>query len=152
MAAVTIAPSTEAMQAIRDRVNIGTAYGLDFSAEYTDLEIDPLEIDNHLHVDIVVVDGQQLNETLDVEDPESVTLRVWVRKKLHVDTAQEDVDALKLLTRQIFQQVNSFRTVGARVQVWESDFDEKQVPDKSILHTSLLFVASVLFRVEVRPS
>ena len=151
--AVSVAPSTEAMIAIRDRINTGTAYRLDLKATYTEQLIEPLEGVEELRVDVVTEEEEQLNETLAIEDATSVVLRVWVRKKIDsIDYSDQEVSKLKLLTKQVFQRVNTYRDAAERVQVWESDYNGKQVPDKTILQTANLFVASVLFRVEVRPS
>lgn len=149
--AVTVAPSTEAMQAIVARVNSGEAYCLDVSASYSELVINPLEEINELRVDVVSESEEQIVETIEVEDRTTHLIRIWIRKKLDAITP-EAVDPLKLLARQLFQRVNNWDSSDGRVKVWECEMDPKQVPDKSMLQSSGLFVASVLMRVEVEAS
>jgi|TARA_R110000824_G_scaffold28583_1_gene95885 hypothetical protein len=149
--AVTVAPSTEAMSAITDRINSGTAYSFDIAAEYTDEVIDPLEEIAGLRVDVVSESEEQLEETLDAEDRTSHVLRIWVRQKVD-DVRNGTVDPLKLLVRQIFQRVNDYDSTDGRVAVWEVDTDAKQTPDKVILRQHWLFIASIVLRVEVEAS
>ena len=51
--AVTIAPSVEAMDAITDRINSGTAYVLDVTATHGELMIDEREEIDCLRVDVL---------------------------------------------------------------------------------------------------
>lgn len=156
---VTIAPSTEACQALVDRINDGTDYALDFVAEYSRVEINPLEEISGRRVDVVHIDEKQLNETFDVEDRTSHTIIVWIREKL-TDLSPEQLDPLCLVVRQIFQRLNTNDTSNAggwdsadgRVRVWEIDEETRMVPDKSLLRQAGLFVAKIVLRVEVEAS
>jgi hypothetical protein len=144
--AVTQSPSTEAMSAIVEQINSGTAYELSVTAAYSETLDDELEDIPDLRVDVVQEEEEQLNETLDVEDRTSHMIRVWIRKRT---PTQDDIDAVKLIVRQIWQRVNNFNSSNGRVKVWECDMDPKEVPNKTILKQSGLFVASMLMRVEV---
>jgi hypothetical protein len=144
--AVTQSPSTEAMSAIVEQINSGTAYELSVTAAYSETLDDELEDIPDLRVDVVQEEEEQLNETLDVEDRTSHMIRVWIRKRT---PTQDDIDAVKLIVRQIWQRVNNFNSSNARVKVWECDMDPKEVPNKIILKQLGLFVASMLMRVEV---
>ena len=98
---VTKAPSTEAMEAIRDRVNAGSTYCIDVRAEYTEQIIDPLEdmeFDG-LRVDIVTEQEETLNETLAIEDRVSLFVRICIRKKVS-SFSNDEIDPLKLVARQ----------------------------------------------------
>jgi hypothetical protein len=147
--AVTQSPSTEAMSAIVEQINSGTAYELSVTAAYSETLDDELEDIPDLRVDVVQEEEEQLNETLDVEDRTSHMIRVWIRKRT---PTQDDIDAVKLIVRQIWQRVNNFNSSNTRVKVWECDMDPKEVPNKTILKQSGLFVASMLMRVEVEAS
>ena len=147
--AVTQSPSTEAMSAIVEQINGGTAYELSVTAAYSETLDDELEDIPDLRVDVVQEEEEQLNETLDVEDRTSHMIRVWIRKRT---PTQDEIDAVKLIVRQIWQRVNNFNSSNARVKVWECDMDPKEVPNKMILKQSGLFVASMLMRVEVEAS
>jgi len=150
--AVTIAPSVEATTAIVDRINAGTVYCLDLRANRLEETVDPLEeVGQDLRVDVVHDQEEQLEETLDVEDRTSHEIRIWIRKKVASVDADE-LDPLKLIVRQLFQQVNNFDSADGRVKVWQCELEGKQVPDKEILKQSWLFVAVILLRVEVEPS
>ena len=80
--AVTMAPSTEAMQAIVARINSATTYCLAVVAEYRETLVDPLEEITDLRCDVVSESEEQLVETLATEDRTSHVLRIWLRKKL----------------------------------------------------------------------
>jgi len=147
--AVTQSPSTEAMSAIVEQINSGTAYELSVTAAYSETLDDELEDIPDLRVDVVQEEEEQLNETLDVEDRTSHMIRVWIRKRT---PTQDEIDAVKLIVRQIWQRVNNFNSSNGRVKVWECDMDPKEVPNKMILKQSGLFVASMLMRVEVEAS
>lgn len=149
--AVTTAPSIEAMQAIVDQINSGTGYDLDFVAGYSEQVIDPLEELQQLRVDVTSETEQQLVETLDIEDRSTHGLRVWIRKKVDIHNPDE-ITALKLLTRKLFQRLNNFDSADRRVRVWEADIAGQQVPDKEILREHQLFVAAISLRVEVEAS
>lgn len=149
--AVTTAPGTEAMQAIVARINAGEAYALPIRADYTENIIDPLEEVGPLRVDVVVENEETLNETLAIEDRTSLAMRVWIRAKVrNVDC--DAVDPLRLIVRQIFQQLNDFDSADGRVRVWECDYEPREIPDKTILNQMRMFVAALLLRVEVEPS
>ena len=149
--AVTIAPSSEAMSAIVDQINSGGAYDLDVVARYGALLIDPLEEVIGLRVDVVSETEEQLVETLDVEDRSTHQIRVWMRKKVS-SVSSDEIDQLKLIFRQIYQRVNNFDSSDGRVKVWDVEIDPVEVPIKSILQQSWLFVASLVLRVEVEVS
>lgn len=149
--AVTKAPSTEAMQAICDRINDGGEYDLNVTARYSEFLIDPLEDVTSLRVDVVSESEEQLNETLDVEDRTSHIIRVWMRKKV-ANVGNDEIDYLKLIFRQIYQRLNDFNSADGRVKVWELEIDPKEVPIKTIIQDNWLFVASLVLRVEVEAS
>ena len=151
MAAVTKSPSTEAMQAIVDRINSGDAYELDGAAEYTEGIVNELEEITELRIDVVTESESQLVETLDVEDRTEVVVRVFIRAK--VDSVDNDtIDPLKLLVRQLWRRLNDFESDDERVKVWDCDISPKEIPVKAILHQYRLFVATLLLRIEVEPS
>jgi hypothetical protein len=149
--AVTMAPSTEAMQAIVARINSATTYCLAVVAEYRETLVDPLEEITDLRCDVVSESEEQLVETLATEDRTSHVLRIWLRKKLD-NLTPDEIDPLKLLFRQIFQRVNNYDTTDRRVTVWECDIEPKEVPLKDFLQQAGLFVASIVLRVEVEAS
>lgn len=151
--AVTKAPSTEAMTAIRDRVNAGTTYSIDVRAEYTEQVIDPLEelASEGLRVDIVTEEEETLNETLATEDRTSLSIRIWIRKKVS-SFSNDEIDPLKLIARQIFQQVNNYDTTDLRVRVWECDLENVDKPGKQLLMQAGVFLQAILLRVEVEAS
>lgn len=149
--AVTIAPSSEAMSAIVDQINDGESYDLDVVARYGALIIDPLEEVTGLRVDVVSETEEQLVETLDVEDRSTHQIRIWMRRKVS-SVSSDEIDQLKLIFRQIYQRVNNFNSSDGRVKVWDVEIDPIEVPIKSILQQSWLFVASLVLRVEVEAS
>ena len=149
--AVTIAPSTEAMQAIVARINSATTYCLAVVAECRETLVDPLEEITDLRCDVCSESEEQLVETLDIEDRTSHIIRIWLRKKLD-NLTPDEINPLKLLFRQIFQRVNNYDTADKRVTVWECDTDLKEIPVKDILQQAGLFVASLVLRVEVEAS
>lgn len=149
--AVTIAPSSEAMSAIVDQINDGGSYDLDVVARYGALIIDPLEEVTGLRVDVVSETEEQLVETLDVEDRSTHQIRIWMRRKVS-SVSSDEIDQLKLIFRQIYQRVNNFNSSDGRVKVWDVEIDPIEVPIKSILQQSWLFVASLVLRVEVEAS
>ncbi len=148
---VTVAPSTEACLALVDRINSGTAYGLDRVAKYSRVEVNPLDEIERLEIDVVAVDETQLSETLATEDRTSHKIAIWIRDKLP-DLQPETIDARCLLVRQIFQRVNNWDSDDRRVRVWDVDEETRVTPDKAILNTMQLFVAVVVLRVEVEAS
>jgi len=147
--AVSEAPSTEAMTAIVERINSGTAYSLPVRVRYSETIDDDLEDIPDLRVDVCQEEEEQLSETLDVEDRTSHLIRVWVRQRTET---QDKIDAAKLIVRQVWQRVNNFNSSNGRVKVWECDMDPKEIPDKLILKQTGLFVVSMLLRVEVEAS
>jgi hypothetical protein len=150
---VTKAPSTEAMEAIRDRVNAGSTYCIDVRADYTEQIIDPLEdmeFDG-LRVDIVTEQEETLNETLTIEDRTSLSVRICIRKKVS-SFSNDEIDPLKLVARQIYQQVNNYDTADQRVRVWECDLENIDKPGKELLMQAGLFLQTILLRVEVEAS
>lgn len=149
---VTQSPSSEAMSAVVDRINSGEAYDMDVAAEYTEAIIDVLEeLDRGLRIDVVCEGEQQLDETLDVEDRTQLMVRVFVRQKVR-SVENDEIEPLKLLVRQLWQRLNNFETSDRRVKVWSCDPDPKEVPIKSILNTSWLFVATLVLVIEVEAS
>lgn len=147
----TIAPSVEATQAIIDRINTGTVYELEIVAQRQEVVVDHLEEVNELRVDVVHEEETQLEETLDEEDRTSHEIRVYVRSKVP-DRTPDQIDPLKLLTRQIFQQVNEYDSTNGRVKVWQCDIEPRQAADKELLRQHGIFVAAIMLRVEVEPS
>lgn len=148
--ATTIAPSTEAMKAIRDRINSWSKYVLMFRAEYSESNIDPLADIDSLKVDVCSDTEEQLAETLDA-DRTTHQIVVWVRQQVN-DSSNKVIDDLKLLTRQIYDRLNNYDTTNGRVRIWEIDANPKEVPDKEILRTQSAFVARIDLRVEVEAS
>lgn len=148
--AVSEAPAVEAMKAIVERISSADTFCLPVSVDYGEELIDELE-GREIYVSVISEEEEQLNETLDEEDRTNHVIRVWVRRKLDAST-NDEIDPLKLLTRQIFQRLNQYSTSDNRVQIWECDFDSKEVPNKAILRQSGLFVASLSLRVEVEAS
>lgn len=148
MSVVAIDPSIEACQALVNRINAGTQYRQSVAAQYSEQLIDPLEEIDELRIDVATEESGTLNETLAVEDRSSHSIRVWVRDKVS-DQSNDNIDPLKRLVRQVYQQVNDFDSSNGRVKVWECDYDSKQNPDKEALNRLNLFVSSILLRVEV---
>jgi hypothetical protein len=100
---------------------------------------------------VVHEEETQLEETLDEEDRTSHEIRIYVRSKVPGRTADE-IDPLKLLTRQIFQRVNEYDSTNGRVKVWQCDIEPRQAADKELLRQHGIFVAAIMLRVEVEPS
>lgn len=148
MASVTISPSTEVMHAIRDRINSGEEYCLPIRAEIAEILIDPVEEITQLRCDIVDDGEEQLMETVALEDWTSHNVRIWIRAKVATLT-NDEIEPLKLLTRQVFQRLNNYRSSNGRILVFDVDTDPKQTPDKAILAANRLFVAVITARVEV---
>lgn len=151
MSAVLIDPSIEACQALVARINSGTAYVLDVTATYSEQLIDPLEEINNLRVDVCTGESETLEESLDLENRTSHSIQVWIRRKI-IDLTNNNIDAMKLLVRQIFQRLNNYDTTDKRVRVWNCDNDQKQNPNKELLQRDGLFVTSLLLQVEVEAS
>ena len=151
MVAVTVAPAVEAMLAIRDRINSGTAYVVELVAEYSELQVDELESVDGLRVDVTSEDEVQLVETLAVEDRTSHNLRIWIRSPLE-RRDNDEIDPLKLVVRQIYQRVNNYDSADGRVRVWTCDIESKQNPEKPMMNQQGLFVSSITLRAEVEAS
>ncbi len=147
----TIAPSTEALDAIVARINAGETYSISVKARAVETDIDELEdlTGQGLRVDVIQESEQQLRETLG-DDPTSHLIRVLIRQKLDGVTA-DLVDPVKLVVRQIHDQLDNWDSSDRRVCVWECAIDPNEMPLKSFLHEHSLFVASLLLRVEVAP-
>lgn len=148
MASVSISPTTEAMQAICNRINSGDAYCLPIRADLAEVLIDPAEEITALRCDVVSDGDEQLHETIALEDNTSHQIRVWIRCKV-TDLTADTIEPLKLIVRQVFQRLNNFRSSDGRVMVFDSDIESKQTPDKAILATNRIFVAVINLRVEV---
>ena len=149
--AVTIAPSTEACEAIRDRINSGGAYALHFEADISEQFADEQAAMTGLMVDVVPGDEVRLNETLAIEDRTSHTIYIEVRKKLDSND-QEQVDEVKLTTAQIFQRVNGYDLSTNRVRVWQCDEVKGERPNKRLLSESLIFRTRIALTVLVESS
>lgn len=149
--AATIAPSVEAGQAIVDRINAATTYALEVVAQRQEVIVDHLEEVNELRVDVVHEEETELEDTLNVEDRTSHEIRIYVRSKVS-DMTPDSIDPLKLLTRQIFQQVNNYDSPDGRVKVWQCDVEPRQAADKELLRQHGVFVAAIMLRAEVEPS
>jgi hypothetical protein len=146
----TIAPSTEVCNAIRDRINSGEAYSLEVRAAVVDEATDDLQDLRQLRVDVIQETEEQLIETIDLQDNTSHVIRVWIRKKLDT-TTQDEIDALKLLKRQIALRLLNYATTDWRVRVWEVDNSQSPVIERDTLHQDRSFIASVVCRAEVKP-
>lgn len=146
---VTIAPASEACQAIIDRINaVGAPYTLAATATYAEEYSDDAETLTSMAVDVVPLDEIQLSETLAVEDRTSHKIGIEIRKKLTA-ISQTDINALKLIVRQIYQWVNDFDSSNGRVKVWECGFEANENPNKDLLANNLVFRSRLLLRVEV---
>ena len=146
----TLAPSTEAVNAIVARINAGTTYNLDLKAEARELIIDPTEEVTELRVDVCHESEQQLFETLDSVDNTQHAIRIWIRKKV-ADITPQELNPLRLLCRQILRQVDQYVTTDWRVRVWQAGFETQEVADKAVLYSQRMFVASISCEVRVKP-
>lgn len=146
----TLAPSTEAVNAIVARINAGTTYNLDLKAEARELIIDPTEEVTELRVDVCHESEQQLFETLDAVDNTQHAIRIWIRKKV-ADITPQELNPLRLLCRQILRQVDQYVTTDWRVRVWQAGFETQEVADKAVLYSQRMFVASISCEVQVKP-
>jgi hypothetical protein len=102
-------------------------------------------------VDIVTEQEETLNETLAIEDRVSLSVRICIRKKVS-SFSNDEIDPLKLVARQIYQQVNNYDTTDLRVRVWECDLENIDKPGKELLMQAGLFLQTILLRVEVEAS
>jgi hypothetical protein len=146
----TLAPATEAVNAIVARINAGTTYNLDLKAEARELIIDPTEEVTELRVDVCHESEQQLFETLDAVDNTQHAIRIWIRKKV-ADITPQELNPLRLLCRQILRQVDQYVTTDWRVRVWQAGFETQEVADKAVLYSQRMFVASISCEVQVKP-
>jgi hypothetical protein len=146
----TLAPSTEAVNAIVARINAGTTYNLDLKAEARELIVDPTEEVTELRVDVCHESEQQLFETLDAVDNTQHAIRIWIRKKV-ADITPQELNPLRLLCRQILRQVDQYVTTDWRVRVWQAGFETQEVADKAVLYSQRMFVASISCEVQVKP-
>ena len=112
----TLSPSTEACEAIRNRINSGTDYTLEVRAEVRDEITEDLKDLRQLRVDVCQESEEQLFETIDLQDNTSHQIRVWIRKKLDT-TTQDELEQLKLLKRQIELRLLNYATDDWRVRV-----------------------------------
>lgn len=150
MPAVAIDPSIEACQALVARINAAdeVPYYRDVDATYSEQVIDALEEIDGLRIDVTTEDSWNLEDTLDSEGRTRHVINIWVRSPVDPSNT-EDVDALKLLTRQVFQRVNNYSTTDHRVQVWMCNPEPLESPSKSQLRTAGLFVSKIVLEVEV---
>lgn len=148
---VNTSPAEEALQAVVDRINASVILPLATEARIKSEVIDPLESVTRLNVDVVHDSEVQLEETLDSEDRTSHTINVWIRKRCST-TSEATLEALRLVARQIFQQLNNHLTTNARVRVREVAFADNENPMKQPLREVGLFITVVTCRVEVKAS
>ena len=146
---VTKAPSVEAAEAIKARLESGGAYTLETPVQYVELFDDRQEVDlRQLRVDVVPETEQQLEETLDLEDRTEHFVRVHIRKRVGKAESTQ-VPALKLITRQIWQHLNDHKT--DRVTIWNVAAESAEVPRKDELRQGN-FITSLVVRCEVEAS
>jgi hypothetical protein len=146
----SVSPSTEACEAIRDRINSGEDYALEVRAQVAEEITEDLQDLRQLRVDVIQETEEQLEETLDLQDNTSHSIRVWIRKKLDT-TTQDEIEQLKLLRRQIELRLLNYVTTDWRVRVWEVSRTQAPIIDRSGLHQDRSFIASIVCRVEVVP-
>jgi hypothetical protein len=146
----TVSPSTKACEAIRDRINTGEDYALEVRAQVAEEITEDLQDLRQLRVDVIQETEEQLEETLDLQDNTSHSIRVWIRKKLDT-TTQDEIEQLKLLRRQIELRLLNYVTTDWRVRVWEVSRTQAPIIDRSGLHQDRSFIASIVCRVEVVP-
>lgn len=146
---VSQAPSLEAAEAIKARLETGGAYVLESTVRVGELFDDRHEVDLiRMQVDVIPETEVQLEETLDLEDRTEHFVRVNIRKRVpsHDST---NVAALKLIVRQIWQHLNQYKT--SRVTVWSVAAESLEVPRKAELRQGI-FATSLLLRCEVEAS
>jgi hypothetical protein len=146
----TVSPSTEACEAIRDRINSGSGYVLDVRAEVVELLIEDLAELRSLRVEVVPELEEQLADIIDESDWTSHQIRVWIRQKLQT-TEQNEIDRLKQIRRQIVSRLLNYATTDRRVVVWEVDNQSDNRFDRTALQQDRAFVSSIILRVEVAP-
>ncbi len=146
----TVSPSTEACEAIRDRINSGSGYVLDVQAQVVELLIEDLAELRNLRVEVVPELEEQLADIIDESDWTSHQIRVWIRQKLQT-TEQNEIDRLKQIRRQIVLRLLNYATTDRRVVVWEVDNQSDNRFDRTALQQDRAFVSSIILRVEVAP-
>ena len=146
----TLSPSTEACEAIRNRINSGTDYTLEVRAEVRDEITEDLKDLRQLRVDVCQESEEQLFETIDLQDNTSHQIRVWIRKKLDT-TTQDELEQLKLLRRQIELRLLNYATDDWRVRIWDVSNTQAPLMERDMFHQDRSFVVSILCRVEVKP-
>ena len=146
----TVSPSTEACEAIRDRINSGSGYVLDVQAQVVELLIEDLAELRNLRVEGVPELEEQLADIIDESDWTSHQIRVWIRQKLQT-TEQNEIDRLKQIRRQIVSRLLNYATTDRRVVVWEVDNQSDNRFDRTALQQDRAFVSSIILRVEVAP-
>lgn len=146
--AVSVAPSAEAAQAIVDRINAGgTAYTLTTPATWGyELDQDLSEVTG-VQVFVLHDDEETLEETFDIEGRTSHDIRIFIRQTLS-DRATATISAARLIERQIYQQVNNFKSSNGRVKVWECGLEKGSLNTPAMTQLSLLD-ATIPLRVEV---
>lgn len=149
--AVTQSPADEACTAVVDRINASVLLPLDVEAKFQSEVIDQLEKQKELRIDVVHESEIQLEDTLETEDRTSHSVLVWIRKPCK-GTYSAAVEALRLVARQVYQQLNNHLTGDARVRVREVSFDENENPQRQPLRELGMFISVVRCRVEVKPS
>lgn len=146
---LTVDPAAEACQALVERILAGSfSQGLG-DVCYADQISESLEGLKYPRVDLIPEDEETLDETLATEDRTSHQIRVWVRCPIG---SQQQVDDLKLFTREIYRQLNNWDSANGRVRVWECGLDQKANPDKDVLRSESLFKSFIQLRVEVEPA
>lgn len=152
---LTIAPADEACQALVTLINSPTTgYALDFNAQYSRVEINPLEEIQGLLVDVVADEEETPGDRLDAQDQSSHDISVWIRSQLPGGTPQspevnQAIGQLCLLRQQIFLQLNNWQSANGRVSVWDAGIEKQDQPLKAALKQANLFAARIALRVEV---
>ena len=149
--AVTQSPAEEALQSVVDRINASVILPLSTEAQLRSEIIDPLESIKSLRIDVVHDTEVQLEETLDSEDRTSHIVQVWIRKRC-LQSSAFAMEALRLVARQVYQQLNNFLSPDSRVRIREVSFSDNENPSKQMLREAGLFVSVITCRVEVKTS
>lgn len=147
----TLAPSDEACLALVDRINTGTDYVLDVDATHSPTFNDPLEEFDGLRVDLVHDTQVGQSDRLDGLDQSKHTIRVWVRKKLSEESKLEETQDLNLLRTQILSRIDNWDSSDRRVQVWDTENEDLELPVKDAARKLGLFIACIILHVEVMP-
>ncbi len=147
---VSIAPADEACQVIVTRLNTGGAYTLPTAAEYFYEKSDDVTRLNTLKVDVIHVDEQDLDDTLDIESRTSHDIEVWIRKHVTGAITTAEIAAIKLIGRQVFQRLNNYGT--SRVKVWDCGRDPEDGTDRRVKRENGVISLMIPLRVEVEAS